>query len=254
MYRIPVKRLCISDVHLGGGFTRVDGLLRLLDRYEFKELVLCGDILDFWRMKNRVNWDVKSYTRLVDKIFEIAKTKRVIYIPGNHDEWLRQFDGRVFLGLFIKNEYIRDDILFIHGDQFDSLATDKQVIYHVGDFFYILLQKTNRLLRWPLSFVLKNPFIISKGIKAVAKRIFGYLNGFYDNAANYAKIRNVGKIVCGHTHIAEKRFLDGCIYYNCGDWVESGTAVIQYSTGELEVIDIDVQDSPEKYWQSKGIH
>jgi UDP-2,3-diacylglucosamine pyrophosphatase LpxH len=241
IYKIPVKRLVISDVHLGSGYTRVKGLLETIHRYDFKELILCGDILDFWRMRYKIKWHGDAYAELIEDVLEIAKTKRVIYIPGNHDEYLRQFVGQKVFGMFILNQYIADDTLFIHGDQFDNLSEDQKVFYYIGDFAYNAVQRTNHLLKWPLSVVLRDPFAVSKVIKRVGKRVFSHLNGFYDNAAEYTHEQSCGRVVCGHTHISEKKTLDkhGIVYYNCGDWVESGTAIIQYSTGCLEIIDYD---------------
>lgn len=239
--KIPIKRLCVSDIHLGGGFTRVEGLLKVLDRYDFKELILCGDILDFWRMKYKIRWNNDKYSILIDKIVEFAKSKRVVYIPGNHDECLRPFVGRQVFGIYLLNEYIADDVLFIHGDQFDNLYEDQRIIYHLGDFLYSIIQRLNRYLKSTLSLFLRDPFAPSKFIKRVVKRVFSHLNGFYDNASEITRQRGCGTVVCGHTHISEKKRLDkhGIMYYNCGDWVESGTFVIQYSSGELEIIDYD---------------
>lgn len=244
--KIRIKRLCISDVHLGGGFSRIKGLIDFLDKYDFEELILCGDILDLWRMKSKVIWRHKQYTPLIDKVLDIASEKKVIYIPGNHDDYFRRFIGCKFFNIRIEEEYRADDILFIHGDVFDNLSEEQQVIYHLGDVAYTVIQRVNQFTKWPLSFILRDPFAPSKFFKQLGKRIFSHLNGFYRNAAIYTWRRGCGKVICGHTHIAEYRIIDilDIRYYNCGDWVESGTAIIQYNTGELEIIDYDLQNAP----------
>jgi len=247
MYKIPVKRLCISDIHLGGGYTRIKGLLDVLNTYKCRELILCGDILDFWRMKYKIKWDGEKYSELIETILDIAKTTRVIYIPGNHDEYLKIFDGHKAFGIEIMNHYVADDTLFIHGDSFDNLSEEQRIIYHLGDFAYNMIQRMNRWLRFPLSKVIRDPFAPSKLIKQTGKKIFSHLNGFYENAASTAKRLNCGTIVCGHTHIAEKKRVNGIDYYNCGDWVESGTYLIQYSSKEIVIVDYDLQQSNEDH-------
>lgn len=233
-----LKRLVISDLHLGGGFTRIDCLLQFIDKYEFEELILLGDLVDFWRMSKKVRWR-KKYNRLIEKIIGIARKKKVIWVVGNHDEYMRKFVGEEIFRIKILDEYESDGILFIHGDKFDNLIKKSKWLYYLGDWAYFLIQKSNHWLKYVLWLINKSPYSLAKTIKQKAKKATNFLNDFYGNAEKYANLKGVHTIVCGHTHMAEHKKLDSVDYYNTGDWVESGTGLIEHLNGKLELVDID---------------
>lgn len=236
--QVKIKRLVISDLHLGGGFTRIDCLLKFIDMYDFEELILLGDCIDLWRMSKKVRWR-KKYNRLTEKIIGIARKKKVIWVIGNHDEYLRNFIGDEIFRVKILDEYVTDGMLFIHGDKFDNLIKKSKWLYFLGDWAYFLVQKTNHWLKYVLWLVNKSPYSLAKLIKKKAKNASNFLNDFYGNAERYAKHKKLQIIVCGHTHIAEYRDLNGVDYYNTGDWVESGTGLLQHLDDQLELVDID---------------
>jgi UDP-2,3-diacylglucosamine pyrophosphatase LpxH len=222
---MKVKSLFISDIHIGCGGNNIDKVLDILDDYEFENLFLLGDIIDGWRLSVKWKWK-KSYTKFFKKLIKLRdEGVKIIYITGNHDEFLRPVTP-INIGLCdIYDEYVYGNKLLIHGDRFDTLIYKKKWLYFLGDRAYNLLITLDWL------FGLKGR--LSKRVKHIVKAKINYLNDFYSVAAKYAKFKKCDTVICGHTHIQEYQLVDDVEYYNCGDMRECCHFLIEDLSGKL---------------------
>lgn len=222
-----IKSLFISDIHIGCGGNNIDKVLEILDDYEFDNLFLLGDIIDGWRLSVKWKWK-KSYTKFFKRLLKLKSDGvNIVYITGNHDEFLRPLTP-LNIGLCdIYDEYIYEGKLLIHGDKFDVMIHNKKWLYFLGDRAYNILITTDWL------FGLKGR--LSKRVKQMVKSKMNYLNDFYSVATKYAKAKKCHTIICGHTHIQDFKVVDEVSYYNCGDMRECCCFLIEQLDGELKL-------------------
>ncbi|WP_320035424.1 UDP-2,3-diacylglucosamine diphosphatase [Halarcobacter sp.] len=237
------KSIFISDIHLGTKFSNTKQLLDFLKNNECDNLFLVGDIIDGWAIKRKFVWP-QSHSDVIQKILKRArKGCNVTFITGNHDEFLRPFVPLI-LGhsLEIKNELIYTSIigkkyLVTHGDFFDSITMTKKWLAILGDYGYELLLNVNQTLnviRTKLG--IKSKWSLSKYVKDNVKSSVSFITDFEATLANHAKYKGYDGIICGHIHKAETKMIDQVEYLNCGDWVESCTAIVETYEGEFKVI------------------
>lgn len=235
------RTIWISDVHLGTRGCKAEYLLDFLKHTESDYLYLVGDIVDCWRLRRQWFWK-QSHNDVVQKVLRKArKGTKVIYVPGNHDEPLRDYDELQLGGIEIRNEAIHETadgrrLLVIHGDEFDGIVKYARWLAVLGDRAYNAMLAANywfNLARrrfgypyWSLSAYLK------QRVKDAVKYIDDYENAVSDEARR----RGVDGVVCGHIHKAEIRQIGGVLYCNDGDWVESCTALIEHRDGRLEIL------------------
>jgi UDP-2,3-diacylglucosamine pyrophosphatase LpxH len=239
--KIKVRGVWISDIHLGFRGCSADFLLDFLHQTECEYLYLVGDIIDVWEMKKRMYWP-QQHNNVIRTLLGKAKhNTRVIYVPGNHDEVLRDFDGAVFGNVEIQNEakHTTADgrtLLVIHGDQFDSIVKISPILAKVGSRLYDYLLRANRyvnLIRRKLGF----PYwSLAAFLKHKVKNAVQYISNFEEAVAHEASNQGVDGVVCGHIHRAEITRISDVDYYNCGDWVESCTALVEHSDGRMEIL------------------
>jgi len=232
----------ISDLHLGTRGCKSEELLKFLQSFECENLYLVGDIIDFWKLKSGIFWP-KQHNKIIKKFFKLANHEtNVIYIPGNHDENLRDYIGSNFNNVQIKEEDIYTSIngkkiLVLHGDKFDAVVCSNKWLAVIGSEGYELLIYLNRwfnnirnllgLPYWSLSAFIKHK------VKNAVNVIFNYENILL----HHAKERGMDGVICGHIHHAEiKENENGITYYNCGDWVESCTALVEDLDGNFSII------------------
>jgi UDP-2,3-diacylglucosamine pyrophosphatase LpxH len=234
-----IKSLFLSDVHLGVTENNAQAAIDIIDKYEFDNLFLVGDIIDIKELRKKWRWKLLD-TQLIHKIIKIANKKNVIYITGNHERGF--FDDLPDSGLPIKfyREFIYNNKLIIHGDQFDTIIGNWRWIYSLGDWGYNL---SIRLTYWINSirrlFGLKGECKLSKNLKKWVKDSVNYLSNYHVAAAEYAKFHKCNTVICGHTHQREMRNIDGVLYVNCGDLRQDKTYVIETLEGELQSIDLE---------------
>lgn len=229
--KYAVKSIFISDLHLGSGYTKSEQLLEKLKEYKYDNLFLVGDIFDGYRLK-KWKWSTHD-NKLIRKILkDVNNGINVVYVTGNHDEFLREYTPINFNGIQIVDEYVHEDILVIHGDQFDSFLKNKKWIYISGSLLYIFLLHLNETLSKIRRIFNLKPSSLSKRIKQSVKDHINTLIMFQTGAARYTKSLGLKKCVVGHTHIPS---LEN-VYNNCGDWVECGSMIIQTYDGELKLI------------------
>lgn len=238
-----VRSIFLSDIHLGTRGCQADSLIAFLRAYEAEHLFLLGDIVDFWAMSRSTHWTAAQNT-VVQKVLRRARHgEKVMLIPGNHDEVLREHIGASFGAIEIAEEYIHETadgrrLLLLHGDEFDQVTRHHRWIAVLGDIGYNLLVRLNSTLSW-LRRTLRVPgyWSLAGYAKRRVKRAVSFIFDFEEIVIRAARERGLDGVVCGHIHSASLREADGLVYINCGDWVDSCTAIVEHASGRLELIE-----------------
>ena len=236
------RSIFISDVHLGSYGCQAEKLLNFLQNTTCDQLFLVGDIIDGWQMRGRVYWP-ESHERVMKQLLEMAKTgTKVRYITGNHDEFLRNYGALQFDTIEIVDEYrLRNkdgrEFLVIHGDQYDVITKYARWISTLGDVGYNLLLRINVVVNKVRSLLGYDYWSFSKWVKDSVKQAVSYVGDFEATVASVCNQRGYAGIICGHIHKAANREVGGVRYLNCGDWVESCTAILHTHDGQFQVIE-----------------
>ena len=243
--RKRVRSIFVSDVHLGCRHSKADLLLSFLKQYTCDHLYLVGDIIDGWKMHRGFHWN-DTYTLLVRRIFGMVKHGTMVrYVAGNHDEFLRnymdEFQTALTGHIEIADEFVHRAadgrrLLVIHGDIFDSVTMNMPWLAAWGDRAYSLLltlNTTGNWLRRKLGLKYKS---YSLFMKQNVKRAVNYVNSFEEMMALHTRMRQCDGVICGHIHTPAIKSLEDLAYYNCGDWVESCTALLEYDDGRIELV------------------
>ena len=239
---LRLRTVFISDIHLGFKGCSADLLLDFLHHVEMDYLFLVGDIVDVWSMKKSMFWP-QAHNNVVRTILGKAKRgTKVIFVPGNHDEVFREFDGAVFGNLEIHREYIHQDangrrMLVLHGDEFDSVVKCSPWLAKLGSNLYDILLAANPYINWVRRNFDLPHWSLSAYLKHKAKKAVQYIGSFEEAVALAARKRGVDMVVCGHIHHAEVRNIDGVLYCNDGDWVESCTSLVEDHNGHMRLIE-----------------
>jgi len=239
--RYHYRTIWLSDIHLGTPGCQAYYLLDFLRTHSADTLYLVGDILDGWQLKKGWYWP-QAHNDVVQKILRAArKGTKVVFIPGNHDEVLRQFVGLQFGGIAVVEDAIHvtaDGRRFwvVHGDLFDGVMQHARWLAHLGDGMYRILLRLNRwlnLLRQKLGM----PYwSMSQYLKHQVKNAVNFISDFQHVMTEEARRRGCDGVICGHIHKAEVSDIDGILYCNDGDWVESMTALAEDAGGQLKLI------------------
>ena len=235
------RAIWISDVHLGTPGCQAKFLLDFLKHNESDTLYLVGDIIDGWRLKKSIYWP-QSHNDVVQKILRKArKGTEVVYVPGNHDESIRQFLGLSFGEIKVVPEAIHTTadgrkLWITHGDLFDGVMQYAKWLAYVGDNLYSLILYFNRYLNLLRIRLGMQYWSLSQYLKHQVKNAVSYIADFEMIMAREARLRGCQGVVCGHIHKAEIRVIDNLLYCNDGDWVESLTALVETHEGELKIV------------------
>jgi len=243
--RKRVRSIFISDVHLGCRHSKADLLLSFLKQYSCDYLYLVGDIIDGWKLHRGFFWN-DAYTLVIRRILGMVKHGTIVrYVAGNHDEFLRTYmedlqaalTGHIEVGdEFIHRTAEGRRLLVVHGDKFDGVSLTMPWLAALGDRAYSFLLFANTLGNWgrrQLGLKYKSYSLL---MKQNVKRAVNYVSNFEDLMAIHTRKRACEGIVCGHIHTPTIRRLNGLDYYNCGDWVESCTALIEQEDGQIELV------------------
>jgi len=232
----------ISDVHLGTRGCQAELLLDFIRHLDCDSLYLVGDIVDGWKMKSGWFWQ-QSHNDVVQKILRLArKGVAVTYIPGNHDERVRDFCGIHFGGVVVARDAIHQTadgrrFLVTHGDEFDGVVQHARWLAFLGDWAYGAALAANTLINRAGRRLDLRYFSLSAYLKTRVKKALQFIESFEAAVADEARRRGVDGVICGHIHKAEMREIDGVTYVNDGDWVESCTALIEHMDGRLEILE-----------------
>ena len=236
------RAVWISDIHLGTPGCQAGALLDFLRQVECETLYLVGDIVDGWQLRRSWYWP-QAHNDVVQKLLRKARRgTRVVFVPGNHDEFARRYLGHEFGGIEVVEDWIHvtadgKRLWVTHGDLFDGVIQCAKWLAYVGDWFYELTLRLNRHFN-SLRARLGLPYwSLSRYLKQKVKRAVSYVGDFESALAKEAKKRGADGVVCGHIHHAELRVIDGIVYANDGDWVESLTALVEHTDGRLEIVD-----------------
>ncbi len=239
-----VRAIFISDIHLGTRACQADRLLDFLREHPSEYLYMVGDIIDFWSMSRGVYWTTAQNT-VVQKVLRRARHgDKVVLIPGNHDEALREHDGTDFGGIQVRNEHIHTTaagqrFLLIHGDEFDQVTRYHRWVAVLGDMAYNTLVRINTSLSWIRRRLgMSGYWSLAGYAKRKVKTAINFIFDFEDSVIRAVRERGLDGVICGHIHWAALRRLDdGVTYINCGDWVDSCTAIVEHLDGSLELVE-----------------
>lgn len=236
------RSLFLSDVHLGTKGCQADLLLDFLRYHEADTIYLVGDIVDGWRLRSGWYWP-QAHNDVVQKLLRKGrKGARIVYLPGNHDEFLRDYYGSHFGGIEVVETAIHEAAdgkryLVIHGDVFDVVVRHAKWLAFLGDGAYTAALGLNTYLNW-LRRKLGFPYwSLSQWAKLKVKNAVNFIGRFEEAVATEARRHKVDGVVCGHIHHAVIHNSFGVEYLNCGDWVESCTAIVEHADGRFELID-----------------
>jgi len=239
--KLKFRTIFISDTHLGTAGCNADLLFDFLKSVECDTLFLVGDIIDGWRLKRGWFWPTR-HNDVVRRVLKMAKKgTRVVYIPGNHDEVLRDFVGLGFGDIEILPEAIHETadgrrLLVLHGDEFDGVVLYHRWLAFLGDHAYVALLRLNIWFNAARRGLGLPYWSLSAYMKKRVKNAVEFIGRFEEAVAFAAKERGADGVVCGHIHSAEIRQIGGITYYNDGDWVESCTALVEHFDGRLEIL------------------
>jgi UDP-2,3-diacylglucosamine pyrophosphatase LpxH len=238
---IRVRTLFLSDVHLGTKGCQAETLLDFLRCYDADTIYLVGDIVDGWQLKSGWFWP-QAHNDVVQKLLRKArKGARLVYIPGNHDEFLRDYYGTHLGGIEVVEDAVHisadgKHYLVIHGDLFDVVIRHARWLALLGDKAYdfaIWLNTHFNTIRRALGLTY---WSLSQWAKLKVKNAVNFIGAFEQALAGEARRRGADGVICGHIHHAVMRKDAGFSYMNCGDWIESCTAVVEHFDGGFEIV------------------
>jgi UDP-2,3-diacylglucosamine pyrophosphatase LpxH len=219
------KAIIASDLHLGTKDSQAKEFIEFLEQHPTDLLILNGDIIDGWALNRGAKWK-KGHTKAVSALLKLSNKTKIIWIRGNHDEFLTEFIGSHFGNIEIRENYILNNYFVFHGDVIDVFITKYKWLAKIGsigyDFALWMNRWYNRYRAWR-----KLPYqSISQDIKAGVKAATNYVNDFETTAIKMAAQNGCYGVICGHIHQPADLHINGAHYLNSGDWVENRTAIL----------------------------
>lgn len=240
---LKVRTVIISDVHLGTHDCKAREVNHFLKYTRCNKLILNGDIIDGWRLKQSSYWP-KAHTRFIRLVLKKLEKRNteVIYLRGNHDDVLSKFLPMAFENLHLVEDHVHEAAngkryLVLHGDVFDTVTKNFVFLAYLGDWGYRVLMRLNRLYNRWRTWRGKDYYSLAKAVKARVKRAVSHVSHFEEHISALAKSRDCTGVMCGHIHTAADHMMGDIHYLNSGDWVESLTAIVEHFDGRFELID-----------------
>jgi UDP-2,3-diacylglucosamine pyrophosphatase LpxH len=239
-----VRSIFLSDIHLGTRACQAQRLLDFLKEYDSEHLFLVGDIVDFWAMGRRgVYWSAAMNT-FVQKVLKRARHGvKVVLVPGNHDELLREHVGATFGDICVHRDYLHTAAdgkryVLLHGDEFDVVTRYHKWLAILGDHTYAFLVRVNVMLSWLRRHLgVSGYWSLAGYAKRKVKSAVSFIYDFEESVVRDVQGRGCDGVICGHIHAATIKQIDGVTYINCGDWVDSCTAIVEHFDGRMELIE-----------------
>ena len=239
--KLHYRTVFLSDLHLGSPGCQARPLAKLLKKIDCDTLYLVGDAIDMWRLKKKWHWPTE-HNDVVIRILKMAKRGcDVRFIPGNHDEGARQFYGLEFGGVKIMPHDTHTtadgrELFITHGDQFDMVVKHNRLLCMVTSGMYEWLLRFNTTYNRYRAWTGRPYWSLSQAIKMRVKSACKFISRFETTLVAEAKRRQAAGVVCGHIHKAEATIMGGIEYYNCGDWQESCTLLVEEADGTMRVL------------------
>ncbi|HEX4636455.1 MAG TPA: UDP-2,3-diacylglucosamine diphosphatase [Rhizomicrobium sp.] len=235
------RTVFISDTHLGTRGCKAEALADFLAHNDCATLFLVGDIVDGWQLKRRWYWTEAQSQVVAEILRKVDAGTRVIFVPGNHDEFARDYTGRLFAGVEIIQEAVHETadgrkLWVLHGDRFDGVIACAKWLAHLGDWAYGMALRGNDVLSSARKRLGLPYWSLSAWLKHKVKNAVEYISRFEEIVAQEAQKRGVDGVVCGHIHHAEIRKIGDVLYLNDGDWVESCSALVEDAHGHMEIL------------------
>lgn len=247
MHRIAYKTLIVSDLHLGTPHSKSRELCEFIESVKCDKLILNGDIIDGWYLSKgskKSKWQ-KTHTqffKIIMKMMEKDGTE-IIYVRGNHDDFLDSIAPFSFGNISIVNYHIHETFgkkyYVTHGDIFDNITTSARWLAKLGDWGYEILLNINKSVNRRRLKKGKSYYSLSQKVKKKVKKAVSYISDYEIELAKLAKSKKMDGVICGHIHQAENTFINGIHYLNSGDWVESLTAITEDFNGKWEIYSFD---------------
>lgn len=247
--KLAYRTVFISDLHLGFRGSRAEELYAFLKHIECERLYLVGDVVDLWALKGRGYWPV-SHNQVVRRILKLAKKgAHVVYVPGNHDDALRQYLGLDLGGVRLLPQAVhvtadKRSLLVTHGDEYDLIVQHSRFLSMIGGWAYERLVLLNRVVNSARAVFGLRRWSFSNAIKQKVKKACTFMSDFEQHLLKEAHRRGLDGVVCGHIHQPRLREKTGddiasLLYANCGDWIERCTALVEHDDGRLELLDVE---------------
>jgi len=237
-----IRTIFLSDIHLGTRACQAERLLSFLRVHEAEHVYLLGDIIDFWSLRRGIYWPPLHNT-FVQKMLKRARHQvNVVFVPGNHDEALRDYVGNNFGDIRVVRDAVHvaadgKRYLLMHGDEFDQITRYHRWVALLGDIAYGVLLRVNVLPTWVRrNLHLRGYWSLADYAKRKIKGALEFVYGFEASVAHHAQLSGFDGVVCGHIHSAAIKTLGDVIYINCGDWVDSCTAILEHHDGRMELV------------------
>ncbi|MDD3689215.1 MAG: UDP-2,3-diacylglucosamine diphosphatase [Synergistaceae bacterium] len=234
------RTVFLSDLHLGTPWCKVKSLVRFLSSLECEKLYLVGDIIDGWKLARRPEWP-SSHSSVIRSILSIAGRTPVTYIPGNHDEFMNEFDGRSFCGVKVCKEAVHTGAdgrkyLVTHGHEFDAVMQHGRWLAWLGDRAYDITLRLNsgiNVLRSAAGF---EEWSLADFLKRKVKNAVKFFSRYETRIAQSVRKSGAEGIICGHIHNPAARAFQGICYFNCGDWIDHCSVLVEHKNGAMEII------------------
>lgn len=242
MVHSAYRTIWISDLHIGSTQCQSDVLLDFLKYNDSEKLYLVGDIIDFWSLSKKMYWTTEHNTIIQKLLRKARQGTEIIYVPGNHDENVRDYESYVFGDIVVKVSDIHTtaqgkQFLIVHGDEYDAVARHHKWIAKIGSIGYDWLIALNRFWRlFRRLFGIQSQFSLAAYIKFKVKNAVQFISDYEETIVQTLKNENLDGVICGHIHHAEIKYIENFLYINTGDFVESCTAIVEHHNGELELI------------------
>jgi UDP-2,3-diacylglucosamine pyrophosphatase LpxH len=224
---MSTKTLIFSDVHIGSKGLNHSKFLDMLKSTEYDRIIMVGDIIDGWLFQRYGKFSVED-VKVIRKLLKISAKTEIIWIAGNHDEFLRNFLPTNLGNIKVVDEWVETDVWYIHGDAYDGVMELKW-LGRLGSIGYELAIWVDMLFK-----KMGYKKSVSAWLKSKTKEVVKFITKFENELVRQANKRNVKTVVCGHIHKPEHKFIDGIEYINCGDWIES-CSYVEYDGNKFEL-------------------
>ncbi len=226
------RTIVLSDVHLGSKWSKTKEATRFLKGNSCETLILCGDIIDGWAIRRgkRSKWK-RRQTNFIKALLDLSHTTRIVYVRGNHDDFLDSVVPIEFLGISLVRDFVYESggrrYFVLHGDVFDHVTSRLKWLAKLGDVGYSALLWANGIYNRRRILKGKPYFSLAREIKNKVKASVSYISDFEGHIVDIARRKECGGVICGHIHHPEIRNVEGILYLNAGDWIESLSALTE---------------------------